>query len=236
MVCFHKRGRLLSFTLVSVVVEVHVPSEAFRLGRVLDIPGGTSVKFEQVVPADEEAFPTFWAYGAAHDRLDEHLEIEPGIASISRRDLHPEGTLYDVAWEDPFGDFMERIAAQEVEVLEATGAPDRWELQLRFRDRDHVTAFQSFCTERSIPINIRRVATPEIPDASPSFGMTFPQRVALATAVELGYYDIPRQCTTADLGAELGISDQAASERLRRGIKRLVTNTIVPSNSGSNHP
>jgi len=37
-------------------------------------------------------------------------------------------------------------------------------------------------------------------------------------AVRLGYYDIPRGCTTAELADELGISDQAVTERLRRAI------------------
>ncbi|WP_249361517.1 helix-turn-helix domain-containing protein [Haloterrigena sp. H1] len=34
----------------------------------------------------------------------------------------------------------------------------------------------------------------------------------------MGYYDIPRGCTTAELADELGISDQAVTERLRRAI------------------
>jgi len=45
-----------------------------------------------------------------------------------------------------------------------------------------------------------------------------PQREALTLAVRRGYYDIPRGCTTAELADELGISDQAVTERLRRAI------------------
>jgi predicted DNA binding protein len=56
--------------------------------------------------------------------------------------------------------------------------------------------------------------------------VTGPQREALVLAVERGYYDIPRRCSTAELAAVLGVSDQAVSERLRRGIATLVERTL----------
>lgn len=45
----------------------------------------------------------------------------------------------------------------------------------------------------------------------------------------MGYYDIPRGCTTKELADELGISDQAVTERLRRAIGSLVRHTLALS-------
>ena len=59
-----------------------------------------------------------------------------------------------------------------------------------------------------------------------TFELRFEDDEALVLAVERGYYDIPRQCTTAQLAAVLGVSDQAVSERLRRGIATLVEGTL----------
>jgi hypothetical protein len=59
-----------------------------------------------------------------------------------------------------------------------------------------------------------------------TFELRFEDDEALVLAVERGYYDIPRQCTTAQLAAVLGVSDQAVSERLRRGIATLVERTF----------
>ncbi|GAB3704987.1 helix-turn-helix domain-containing protein [Halorubrum pallidum] len=42
----------------------------------------------------------------------------------------------------------------------------------------------------------------------------------------MGYYEIPRGCTTKELADELEISDQAVTERLRRAIVALVTYTL----------
>jgi len=43
----------------------------------------------------------------------------------------------------------------------------------------------------------------------------------------MGYYDIPRGCTTAELADELGISDQATTERLRRAIGAFTRHALL---------
>lgn len=48
------------------------------------------------------------------------------------------------------------------------------------------------------------------------------QRACLATAQRLGYFDVPRGCTLADLAAELGVDKSTASETIRRGTGRVV--------------
>nr|WP_084383819.1 helix-turn-helix domain-containing protein [Halalkalicoccus paucihalophilus] len=62
--------------------------------------------------------------------------------------------------------------------------------------------------------------------SGPWFGLTPIQRETLLLAIERGYYEIPRQCTTLKLAEELGVSDQAITERLRRAIVTLVSNTV----------
>ncbi|RLM81550.1 helix-turn-helix domain-containing protein, partial [Halobellus sp. Atlit-38R] len=59
------------------------------------------------------------------------------------------------------------------------------------------------------------------------YGLSEPQREALTLAVQMGYYDIPRGCTTQELASELGISDQAVTERLRRAIGAFVRRALL---------
>lgn len=58
-----------------------------------------------------------------------------------------------------------------------------------------------------------------------------PPYTALASAVRGGYYDIPRRMSTQDLADEFGISDQAVTERFRRGIASLVAHTLLPADA-----
>lgn len=64
-------------------------------------------------------------------------------------------------------------------------------------------------------------------EASTQFGVTDPQREVLLLALERGYYTVPRNASLSDLAGDLGISSQAASERLRRGTQTLVANTLA---------
>jgi predicted HTH transcriptional regulator len=62
------------------------------------------------------------------------------------------------------------------------------------------------------------------------FGLTDSQQTALRLAAARGYYSVPRDVTAEDLAAELGITHQALSERLRRGHGSLVDHLL--SNGG----
>lgn len=52
-------------------------------------------------------------------------------------------------------------------------------------------------------------------------GLSRAQREALDLAISEGYYSVPRRTTTAELAEQLGVSDQAVIERLRRAMTTL---------------
>ena len=89
---------------------------------------------------------------------------------------------------------------------------------MRFSDREALSQCQECCEAAHISLELTHIYNPTGPEAGPWYGMSEPQREALALAIRRGYYDIPRGCTTAELADELGISDQAVTERLRRAI------------------
>ncbi|WP_178917178.1 helix-turn-helix domain-containing protein [Natronomonas gomsonensis] len=54
------------------------------------------------------------------------------------------------------------------------------------------------------------------------WNLTPGQAAALETAYEMGYFDVPKRVTSAEVAAELDISKSAFLERLRRGQTRLL--------------
>ena len=46
------------------------------------------------------------------------------------------------------------------------------------------------------------------------------------TAWEAGYFETPREATLEDLASDLEISQQALSNRVRRGLNTLISNTL----------
>jgi len=112
-------------------------------------------------------------------------------------------------------------------VLEATGGAPRWSFQLRFPTHEALSTFQEDCFEDDIPLDVSGIYNPTIPDAGPWYSLTTPQRETLMAAVEMCYYSVPRRSSTQDLAEEFDVSDQAITERLRRAIETLVTNTLL---------
>lgn len=96
-------------------------------------------------------------------------------------------------------------------ILNATGTGDSWRFELRFPSHEAMSTFQDRCQDAVVNFEVIRVYNPSKPDLGPWFGLTERQREAIVVAVEEGYYDIPRDCTTVELGEALGISDQAVT-------------------------
>jgi DNA-binding CsgD family transcriptional regulator len=58
---------------------------------------------------------------------------------------------------------------------------------------------------------------------APLDALTDRQREVLATAVACGYFAVPREATTADVAAELGVEPSTVREHLQRGLHNLLT-------------
>ncbi|OVE83063.1 helix-turn-helix domain-containing protein [Natronolimnobius baerhuensis] len=56
--------------------------------------------------------------------------------------------------------------------------------------------------------------------------LTERQRDVLTLAVEWGYYDLPRETTTADLADEIGVSRRTVEDHLRRAERKLLTSLV----------
>jgi len=116
----------------------------------------------------------------------------------------------------------------------AVGAPERkggwrhvdgWWGRSRFPDREALAEYREFCTDRGATFQLERL-TRESDADDPPFELTEEQYEALVAAREAGYFDVPREVSTEEIGEKLGISGPSASERLRRGIDRLLENAL----------
>lgn len=99
----------------------------------------------------------------------------------------------------------------------------RGRFQLRFPTDAAASQFQQQCHETGLTIDVTSVHDTSRSGAARPDELTTPQRDLLELALGSGYFAIPRQATLVELAEELGVSDQAASERLRRAQRKLAT-------------
>ena len=211
---------------MSVIVEFRVAADDFELGRVLTADRNAAVELEAIVPMGETTVPLWWQRDPASESFIETLRAHSSVADAAQVDVVDGRTVFtlDCTSDD---ELFGAISDHEGDVLSVVGTPKTWAFELEFPSHRSLTAFTSDCADRGLKLETTRVYTPTEPAVGPDFGLTGPQREAIILAVNWGYYNIPRGCTTQELADELGISDQAVTERLRRAIGSLVSNTLM---------
>lgn len=91
--------------------------------------------------------------------------------------------------------------------------------------RDSFSATIDFCNEEGSIFDADVMREME-GEPTGHYGLTERQYETLTTAVERGYYAIPRETTAQDLADELDVSYQTLSELLRRGHEALIEDTL----------
>ena len=212
---------------MSVIVELSLPATEFQLGRILSTRDDTTISLETMVPLGDRSVPFFRLFGSAREGFEAQARDHHSVADIHVVNIHDGETLYALDWIIGEDSFLDGVLSLDGHVLEATGGSDTWEFQLRFPSHSALSTFQEACFEAGTQIDIKRIYNPTKPNAGPWYGLTTPQRETISYAVEKGYYSLPRRVSTREIADEFDISDQVVTERLRRGIDTLVTNTVL---------
>jgi hypothetical protein len=180
------------------------------------------------VASDGDREMLFWASGGDFDAFDVALEDDRTVSVIDHTDVGGQ-RLYQVTLMDLGGEvgsglypvLLETVGF--VQSLQATH--EWWYCHFAFPDRDALSRFFDACRECGFDYEITRLYEWREADEG-SYGLTDAQREAFVTAIEHGYFDVPRDCTLGDLADSLDISDTAVSMRLRRAIQTLAERTV----------
>lgn len=108
-------------------------------------------------------------------------------------------------------------------IFDAVQRGPYYEWRLLVPTEENIDAFHETLREDlpdGVSLQVRRVSTPErwLHARRSQDGMDLPyeQREALETAIQMGYYDYPREATLGDIAAELNIPLTTLRYRLRR--------------------
>lgn len=212
---------------MSVIVEVRIPSDDFELGQILDLEETSAIELETLVPSGDVTVPLFWVYEPVEHGFLDTVERYPTVNSVTEVDVFEDRTLFRLDWNASQDHLFQCILDHDGQILGATGTSESWNFEVRFSHREALSQYQTCCEDAHISLEIISVYNPTNPGVGPWYGLSEPQREALMLAVRMGYYDIPRGCTTEELADELGISDQAVTERLRRAIGAFTRHALL---------
>ncbi len=212
---------------MSVITELRIAPEDFDLGRILSLEEASAIELETLVPSGERTVPLFWVYEPVGEGFLDAVRGYQTVNSVTEIDAFDDRTLFRLDWDAEQDHLFRCILATDGQILSVTGTQNEWHFELRFPDHDALSRCRSCCDDSNISVELVRVYNPTDPGAGPWYGLSDPQREALMLAVRMGYYDIPRGCSTKELAEELGISDQAVTERLRRAIAAFGRHALI---------
>ena len=209
------------------LLSAALPHETFVLAETLSSVPNASFEVEGVVETCETSvMPLIWASAADHDRLDTALTEDPTTEEVELLSDHADRWLYRMRWVNNVQSLLETLVTNQAAILTAITSRGRWIVRLMFPTHDGVSETMAHCTEHDIDLEMISVCEMNDQPAG-RYGLTGAQFEALATAWEQGFYTVPREVELVDIAADLGISHQALSERLRRGIDALIQDTLM---------
>lgn len=203
-----------------------VDSDEFPLGTVFEQLPGVTVELERVIPGPRVVIPYFWVRGARSDDIEAAFTDHPGVENLRLVDSVDDEYLLRVEWDPEYEGVLSTLAETQVPLVEATGTNVVWTFDIRGDNRGDIAEFQHLCRERGIPITMTALHALTPLETGTEAALTDAQEEALILAYRRGYFNSPRNVTMEELGAELGISQQAVASRIRRGVRRILGSTL----------
>lgn len=212
---------------MSVIAEFTFRHPGLPLMETMDATG-MELDVEQAVAADPDRPVLFvWASAGDFAAFEALAPDDPTVEAITRIEDAGDRRLYRVQVADTDGPVLYPLDDRlEASRLSVSSSADGLDVRLRFPDRESLSEYRPLVSDRGVEVILRGVydQTDSAPGAE--FSLTAKQRTALLTAVESGYYDVPREAELADVASELDVSTQSVSERLRRGVSTFVRNAL----------
>lgn len=217
---------------MSTIAEFRLPTEDTALSVALEHAPDATVELE---PSVSKTLPCLWISDADRDTVEIALESDPTVESFELlvETETDQRMLYDITFGEEAQRVWDELLDEGGSLLEATATEGWWQIRMRFLDREELCETNDRLVEFGVNADLRRIT--ELTDDSRTHTRLTPeQQEALSAAFEHGYFEIPRQISMEELAAELGISHQALSERLRRAYETLVDAELQPASDRPN--
>jgi predicted DNA binding protein len=204
------------------IVTGTVPAEELALSHTLESLPDMLFEVERIVTSGDDALmPLLWIRGPSRDRVEEILAEDRTVDGVELVGDFGGEWLFRMEWIDRVDLLVQMLTNAEATVLDAVGRDGQWKLRVLYPERELFSKTHDFCEEHGLVFDVRSIRELEGEPAG-RYGLTAEQYEVLAEAARLGYFEVPRAVSLE----ELGVSHQAASERIRRATSALVDDTL----------
>lgn len=159
--------------------------------------------------------------------LEDSVRTDPTVKSITYIRTANGTHIYDLEVVPVPKCPFKKIESNEIQLLNARGRNKRWTVLIWISADAIFEDWLRNASKEGIDWDLQRVYRTSSHD--PVNDLTPVQRETIELALELGYYNIPRAISMQELAAELDVTPNAISERLRRAEQTLFSVLIQNS-------
>ena len=199
----------------------------FPLSAVFEQLTEVTIELDRIVPTGEAVIPYFWISADDTNKLTTDLSADIGIDQVKVIDQVEKQMFVRIDWNLAHESILTAIVNTDITLLSGIGKGKQWTFEVRASEQQDLSDFQTYCQDHDIPIELTELHAISSLRSDREYDLTDGQRDALIMAYSNGYFDSPRDATQDDLADELGITRQAVSSRLQRGMRRLVASTLI---------
>ena len=212
---------------MAVIAEFTIPVGDFAFSETLKQRPELEFRVDSVVAHDtSKVAPFVRATRGEFEGLTQILNADPSVEEVDLLAETDDELFYRMVWTNRAEIIGYMVVEQGATLQEATASDGEWHLRVFFPNRDNLAATDEYATENGISLEVTRIYGMDA-RSQVQHNLTDDQYKTLVEAAERGYYDIPREMNAEEFSDELGISHQALSERFRRGVKNLITSTLL---------
>jgi predicted DNA binding protein len=210
---------------MAIIADVTVPPSTLPPGDALKRTD-TYIEFARHVAVNGDPHQYIRVTDTADlDAFEAAVDEDERVRELVAIDRTAAQPMYRIEFEHPPP--CPSLYRSDLLIEQASGTPDEWIFRIRTSDGETLRAVQHDCHERDVHFDVRRLDRSSPTTASDRYGLTDGQYEALVTAFEEGFFEVPRRTNLVEIGEKLGISGQAASERLRRAERKIVRTTVL---------
>jgi len=212
---------------MAIEASFTIEQSDFPLSAVFEQLTDANIELDRIVPTSDAIIPYFWIYADDTDALTTDVSEDIGVNQITIIDSVEGQMFVRVDWNLDHESVLTAIVNTDVTLLSGLGTTQQWTFEVRASEHQEISEFQAYCQEQNIPITLTQLHALSSLRSDREYDLTTGQREALILAYSQGHFDSPRNATQDDLADELGITRQAVSSRLQRGIRRLIASTLI---------
>lgn len=180
-----------------------------------------------MVPSEGEPALYLWATGDGFESFEAAATDDPTVERVEMVEETGGRRFYRVVVDQSettdSATIEQRVGASR---LSAYTTPEGIHFRMRFPDWEALQRYIDIARDRDLDVSLQAVYGANDDHSPEQYGLSAKQLEILRESLEADYFDVPRGTDLTTLAADLGISEQAASERLRRGLASLLEATI----------